>query len=59
MCSSDLLSFRNIPRSAVLTPTEVDLTSLLWARRLLISTTALDELSAALDGSREKAEVAA
>ena len=53
------LSFRNIPRSAVLTPTEVDLTSLLWARRLLISTTALDELSAALDGSREKAEVAA
>ena len=49
------LSFRNIPRSAVLTPTEVDLTSLLWARRLLISTTALDELSAAL----EKAEVAA
>ena len=53
------LSFRNIPRSAVLTPTEVDLTSLLWARRLLISTAALDELSAALDDTRAKAEVAA
>ena len=53
------LSFRNIPRSAVLTPTEVDVTSLLWARRLLVSTTALDELTAALDATREKAEVAA
>ena len=53
------LSFRNIPRSAVLTPTEVDLTSLLWAQRLLLSETALAELTAALDGAREKAEVAA
>ena len=53
------LSFRNIPRSAVLTPSEVDLTSLLWAQRLLVSETALAELTAALDGAREKAEVAA
>ncbi len=53
------LSFRNIPRSAVLTPTEVGLTELLWARRLLISTTALDELSASLDASKQKDEVTA
>jgi large subunit ribosomal protein L4 len=53
------LSFRNIPRSAVLTPTEVGLTDLLWARRLLISTTALDELSASLDASTQKDEVTA
>ncbi|MDP4668012.1 MAG: 50S ribosomal protein L4 [Gaiellales bacterium] len=53
------LSFRNIPRSAVLTPTEVGLTELLWARRLLISTTALDELSASLDSSKQKDEVTA
>ena len=53
------LSFRNIPRSAVLTPNEVGLTELLWARRLLISTTALDELSASLDASKQKDEVTA
>jgi large subunit ribosomal protein L4 len=53
------LSFRNIPRSAVLTPTEVGLTELLWARRVLISTTALDELSASLDASKQKDEVTA
>ena len=53
------LSFRNIPRSAVLTPSEVRLTELLWARRLLVSTTALAELTAALSGAREKAEAAA
>jgi len=53
------LSFRNIPRSSVLTPTEVGLTELLWARRLLISTTALDELSASLDSSKQKDEVTA
>ena len=53
------LSFRNIPRSAVLTPTEVGLTELPWARRLLISTTALDELSASLDSSKQKDEVTA
>ena len=53
------LSFRNIPRSAVLTPTEVGLSELLWARRLLISTTALDELSASLDSSKQKDEVTA
>ena len=53
------LSFRNIPRSAVLTPTEVGLTELLWARRLLISTTALDELSASHDSSKQKDEVTA
>ena len=53
------LSFRNNPRSAVLTPTEVGLTELLWARRLLISTTALDELSASLDSSKQKDEVTA
>ena len=53
------LSVRNIPRSAVLTPTEVGLTELLWARRLLISTTALDELSASLDSSKQKDEVTA
>jgi large subunit ribosomal protein L4 len=53
------LSFRNIPRSAVLTPTVVGLTELLWARRVLISTTALDELSASLDASKQKDEVTA
>ncbi len=53
------LSFRNIPRSAVLTPTEVGLTELLWARRLLISTTALDELTATLASTKQKDEVTA
>lgn len=38
------LSFRNLPRSAVLTPAEVGVGDLLWARRLLVSTAALEEI---------------
>ena len=38
------LSFRNLPRSAVLTPAEVSVGDLLWARRLLVSEAALAEI---------------
>ena len=53
------LSFRNIPRSAVLTPSEVGLTELLWARRLLVSKLALEELVAALQSAPHSSEVEA
>ncbi len=55
---SAALSFRNIPRSAVLTPTEVGVTDLLWARRVLVSTQALEEIVATLQ-SVKKDEVTA
>ena len=53
------LSFRNIPRSAVLTPSEVGLTELLWARRVLISKLALAELVHALESAPKQTEVPA
>jgi large subunit ribosomal protein L4 len=49
---SAALSFRNLPRSVVLTPTEVEVVDLLWARSLLVSTTALDAVTALLKGER-------
>ena len=55
---SAALSFRNIPRSAVLTPTEVGVTELLWARRVLVSKQALEEIVATLE-SAKKDEVTA
>jgi large subunit ribosomal protein L4 len=53
------LSFRNIPRSAVLTPSEVGLTELLWARRVLISKQALEQLVASLEASPRTREAVA
>jgi large subunit ribosomal protein L4 len=38
------LSFRNLPRTMVLTPEEVGVVPLLWARSLLVSRTALDRI---------------
>ncbi len=53
------LSFRNIPRSAVLTPSEVGLTELLWARRVLVSKLALADLVTALESAPKQTEVPA
>lgn len=53
------LSFRNVPRSAVLTPSEVGVTDLLWARRLLVSQQALEQIVASLSGAPAKDEVTA
>ena len=53
------LSFRNIPRSSVLTPVEVGLTDLLWARRLLVSKQALAEIVQSLESAPTKDEVTA
>jgi len=56
------LSFRNVPRLLVLTPAEVGVTELLWARRLLVSTQALEELNrslASVPGAKRGEEVAA
>ncbi len=56
---SAALSFRNIPRSAVLTPSEVGLTELLWARRVLVSKLALEELIKSLESAPRKDQVTA
>ena len=56
---SAALSFRNIPRSAVLTPSEVGLTELLWARRVLVSKLALADLVTALESAPKQTEVPA
>jgi len=45
---SAALSFRNLPRSVVLTPAEVDVVDVLWARSLLVSRAALDSIVAML-----------
>lgn len=42
------LSFRNVERIAILTPLEVEVTFLLWARSLLVSKRALETLTAML-----------
>ena len=47
---SAALSFRNMPRSLVLTPGEVQVVDLLWARSLLVSQTALESVTAFLKG---------
>ncbi len=39
------LSFRNIPRVVVVAPHELEVTDLLWARSLLVSHAALEQLS--------------
>ncbi len=49
------LSFRNLPRSAVLTPAEVGVGDLLWARRLLVSKAALEEIVRTLDPAAKEA----
>jgi large subunit ribosomal protein L4 len=48
------LSFRNLPRVVVVAPNELEVTDLLWARRLLVSQTALEQLSSW--GSTEEAD---
>ena len=53
------LSFRNLPRSAVLTPAEVGLGDLLWARRLLVSKAALEEIVRTLDPAAKAKEAVA
>jgi large subunit ribosomal protein L4 len=56
------LSFRNVPRLLVLTPQEVGVTELLWARRLLISQQGLEDLNTSLApvrGERPTEEVTA
>jgi large subunit ribosomal protein L4 len=50
-------SFRNLPRTLVLTPAEVGVVDLLWARSLLISNTALDQIHTLL-GASETASAA-
>ncbi len=55
---SAALSFRNIPRSRVLTPWEVQVVDLLWARTVLVSDAALATLSRAL-GTDSGADTAA
>ena len=42
------LSFRNLPRSLVLTPSELEVTDILWARSLLVSDAALRTLEGML-----------
>jgi large subunit ribosomal protein L4 len=42
------LSFRNLPRTVVLTPHEVEVADLLWARSLLVSEAALATVSSLL-----------
>ncbi|MEY4226985.1 MAG: ribosomal protein, partial [Actinomycetota bacterium] len=49
------LSFRNLPRSAVLTPAEVGVGDLLWARRLLVSKAALEEIVRTLGPAAKEA----
>ncbi|MBM3680151.1 MAG: 50S ribosomal protein L4 [Actinobacteria bacterium] len=49
------LSFRNLPRSAVLTPAEVGVGDLLWARRLLVSEAALAEIVRTLGPAAKEA----
>jgi large subunit ribosomal protein L4 len=50
------LSFRNLPRTQVLTPREVQVVDLLWARSLLLSASALAEVHAMLgDRGRDAA----
>jgi len=39
------LSFRNIPKVVVVAPNELEVTDLLWARSLLVSQNALEQLS--------------
>jgi large subunit ribosomal protein L4 len=39
------LSFRNLPRVVVVAPNELEVTDLLWARHLLVSQAALEQLS--------------
>jgi large subunit ribosomal protein L4 len=39
------LSFRNLPRVVVVAPNELEVTDLLWARSLLVSQNALEQLS--------------
>jgi len=53
------LSFRNLPRSAVLTPAEVGVGDLLWARRLLVSKAALEEIVRTLDPAAKAKEAVA
>ena len=55
---SAALSFRNIPRSLVLTPSEVEVVDLLWARSLLVSATALESVTAMLRGDRSRSAAA-
>lgn len=42
------LSFRNVPRSLVLTPSELEVTDILWAQSLLVSDAALASIEAML-----------
>jgi ribosomal protein L4 len=55
------LSFRNLERALVVTPTELEVTHVLWARQLVFSTEALDAITALLtaEPSARRQEVAA
>jgi large subunit ribosomal protein L4 len=55
------LSFRNLERVTVVTPSELEVTHVLWARQLLLSTEALDLITTMLtpEPSTRREEVAA
>jgi large subunit ribosomal protein L4 len=54
------LSFRNLERAVVLTADELEVTQILWARHLVVSTEALDALTSMLQAEpKAREEVAA
>jgi large subunit ribosomal protein L4 len=50
------LSFRNLPKVAVVAPSELEVAAVVWARSLLVSQAALEDLQARAGKATEKAE---
>jgi large subunit ribosomal protein L4 len=49
-------SFRNLPKVAVVAPSELEVAAVVWARSLLVSQAALEDLEARAGKTTEKAE---
>jgi large subunit ribosomal protein L4 len=52
-------SFRNLPRVAVVAPSELEVAAVVWARSLLVTQGALDDLQTRAGKAKEKEEVTA
>jgi large subunit ribosomal protein L4 len=53
------LSFRNLPKVAVVAPSELEVAAVVWARSLLVSQAALEDLQARAGKTRTEKEVPA